>query len=253
MTTATASSTTGAKAMRRARPPTGASWRERGGCVATPRVNVQPFHATRYSGRGVAPQSSRCWFRLIWGWGCQGRRSVRPRGWRVVDGGVWGLACRGGAGCGSARRWVSLICETAVGLRTSVGRSVRCLKSSGATWVAGSQAKARTFVCARMPGPPRRLDAPDVVSRCLGGGDLPAGADKFAGDRDDHDAGRLAAPIAQQVPGGNSTRVPGSCAAPEHVGWTAALDDQRQRDEQAVRTWAVASCRDGTAPVRPLL
>jgi hypothetical protein len=38
-----------------------------------------------------------------------------------------------------------------VGLRTSVRRSVRCLKSSGATWVVGSQAKARTFVCARCP------------------------------------------------------------------------------------------------------
>ena len=37
------------------------------------------------------------------------------------------------------------------GLRTLVRRSVRCLKSSGATWVVGSQAKARTFVCARCP------------------------------------------------------------------------------------------------------
>ena len=48
---------------------------------------------------------------------------------------------------------VSLICETAVGLRTLVRRSVRCLKSSGATpvGVGDSQAKARTFVCARCP------------------------------------------------------------------------------------------------------
>jgi hypothetical protein len=40
------------------------------------------------------------------------------------------------------------------------------------------------------------------MSRCLGGGDLPAGADEFAGDRDGHDAGRLAAAVAQQVPAG---------------------------------------------------
>jgi hypothetical protein len=87
-------------------------------------------------------------FRLIWGWGCQARRSECARTWRALTGGC-GLACRGGAGCGSARRLVSLICETAVGLRTSVRRGVRCLQSSGATWVVGSQAKARTFVCAR--------------------------------------------------------------------------------------------------------
>src|SRR5919198_6683855 len=40
----------------------------------------------------------------------------------------------------------------------------------------GSEAEARTFVCARMPEPPRRLDAPDVMSQRLGRGDLRAGA-----------------------------------------------------------------------------
>ena len=72
----------------------------------------------------------------------------RPRG-RPWCGGVWGLACRGGAGCGSARRLVSLICETAVGLRTLVRRSVRCLKSSGATragWVTHRRKRGRSCV-----------------------------------------------------------------------------------------------------------
>src|ERR671918_1756432 len=54
-----------------------------------------------------------------------------------------------------------------------------------------------------MPGPPRRLDAPDWLSVAVrGGGDLPAGADEFARDRDRDDAGRLAAPVAQQLPAG---------------------------------------------------
>src|SRR5918996_5259460 len=54
-----------------------------------------------------------------------------------------------------------------------------------------------------MPGPPRRLDAPDWLSVAVrGGGDLPAGADEFARDRDRDDPGRLAAPVAQQVPAG---------------------------------------------------
>jgi hypothetical protein len=37
-------------------------------------------------------------------------------------------------------------------------------------------------------------------SGSAGGGDLPAGADELARDRDGHDAGRLAAAVAQQVP-----------------------------------------------------
>jgi hypothetical protein len=58
---------------------------------------------------------------------------------------------------------VSLICET-VGLRTLVRRSVRCLKSSRlVAGLTGESAGVR--VCAK-PGPPRRLDTPDVMSQC---------------------------------------------------------------------------------------
>ena len=77
--------------------------------------------------------------------------------WRPVR--ACGLACRGGAGCGSARRVVSLICEPRGS--QDLGSSQRPLSEIEPAGP-GSQAKARTFVCARVPGPVRRLDTPDV-------------------------------------------------------------------------------------------
>jgi hypothetical protein len=81
-----------------------------------------------------------------------------------------------------------------------------------------------------MPGPPRRLDTPDVMSRCLGGGDLPAGADEFARDRDGHDPGRLAAPGAQPVPAGIEAALDAPGVIDQRRVVAALADRQRAAD-----------------------
>jgi hypothetical protein len=138
-----------------------------------------------------------------------GGGSVKALGWSRSRGGrggtgVCGLACRGGAGCGVARRLVSLICEPVEGASGPwfVAASAVCNRASPSAgtggWLTGESADVR--VCA-MPGPPRRLDAPDCdVAPESGGGDLPTGADQLTSDRDRDHAGRLAAAFAQQLP-----------------------------------------------------
>src|SRR4051812_33642300 len=115
-------------------------------------------------------------------------------------------------------------------LRISVRRSVRCLKASGATWVVGSQAKARTFVLrdARTAAPPRRARR---MSALVGGGDLPAGADELARDRDGHDPSWLAAAGAQRVP----ARVEPSLHAPGVVDERGVLAALAERERPADR------------------
>src|SRR2546430_1920572 len=113
------------------------------------------------------------------GWGVRARRAL-------VVGGGGGPAWRGGRGGGGARRLVSLICETAGS--QDLGWAERPLSEIERRhlggWLTGESADVR--VCA-MPGPPRRLDAPDgCVGDLVGGGDLPAGADELAGDGDGH-------------------------------------------------------------------
>jgi hypothetical protein len=96
-------------------------------------------------------------FRLIWGWGCQARRSECARTWRALTGGC-GLACRGGAGCGSARRLVSLICETAgVSGPRFVAASAVCNRAAPPGWLAHRRKRGRSCVRgARTAAPPRR-------------------------------------------------------------------------------------------------
>src|SRR5918995_634877 len=79
-------------------------------------------------------------------------------------------------------------------------------------------------MCA-MPGPPRRPDAPDVMWSGSGGGDLPAGADQLASERDRDHAGGLAAAFAQQLP----ARVQSALDAPgliDHGRVLAAVADR---------------------------
>ena len=85
-----------------------------------------------------------------------------------------------------------------------------------------------------MPGPPRRLDAPDVMWSALGrGGDLPAGADELARDRDGHDAGRLATAVAQQLPAGVEPSLDAPGVVNERRVLAAALDGQGAERLQA--------------------
>src|SRR4051812_3772409 len=141
-----------------------------------------------------------------------GGGSVKGAGVIAVVGGRGGervgLACRGGAGCGVARRLGSLIFEPRVGGASGpwVCRSGRCLQSSVAVRgerAGGPQAKARTFVCARCPDRGAASTRQTVVMSVPGlggGGDLPARADQLAGDGDRDHPGWLAAAFAQKLP-----------------------------------------------------
>ena len=113
--------------------------------------------------RGLLELGGRFCFRLIWGWSCQGAGVGVP----VLVGRLERLVWSGVSG----RRGVRV--GATLGQPHMRDRGTQDLGSSQrpvseiepARWP-GSQAKARTFVCARMPGPPRRLDTPEVMSLC---------------------------------------------------------------------------------------
>jgi hypothetical protein len=103
-------------------------------------------------------------FRLIWGWECQGRRGGRGRGAAGERG--WGSGVSGRRGVrGSATLGQPHIRARRGGGRQDLGSSQRPLSAierrrppGAGGWLTGESADVR--VCA-MPGPPRRLDAPD--------------------------------------------------------------------------------------------
>src|SRR4051794_3382092 len=66
-----------------------------------------------------------------------------------------------------------------------------------------------------------------------GGGDLPTGADELARDRDGHDAGRLAAPVAQRVPAGIEAALDAPGVVDQRRVVTALTDGQLAADRRS--------------------